>query len=97
VELFLQITLGVFLGSVSSRLLLDVWHSHREATTKAATKNVRREQEMVRQVQDQHIQALLKQTQNAPQPESDSPLDFAPDDRQYRRSDSIQTSRKISP
>jgi hypothetical protein len=81
VELFLQITLGVFLGSLSSQLVLDVWHGRHEASAKSTLKKVRREQERVREVQDQHIRALLKQTRNIHQP-TDPPLGFVADDVQ---------------
>jgi len=60
-KLTLQIALGVFLGTLSSQLIIDTWRSNQTNIAKQKEERVRAEQEKVRQEQGERIRALLLQ------------------------------------
>ncbi len=60
-KLTLQIAIGVFLGTLSSQLLIDAWRSNQINIAKQKEELVRVEQEKVRQEQGDRIRALLLQ------------------------------------
>jgi hypothetical protein len=59
VKLILQITLGVFLGTLASQFTINGWHTHQENIAKEAAEKLRAEQERIRFEQGEHIRALL--------------------------------------
>ena len=50
-KLTLQIAIGVFLGTLSSQLIIDTWRSNQTNIAKQKEERVRAEQEKVRQEQ----------------------------------------------
>ena len=60
-KLTLQIALCVFLGTLSSQLIIDTWRSNQTNIAKQKEERVRAEQEKVRQEQGERIRALLLQ------------------------------------
>ena len=82
-KLILQITLGVFLGTLSSQLLLDSWHSHQENIAKASAEKIRAEQQKVRMEQGERIRNLILKSRQGNLPNSKKlPEGFVPDDAQ---------------
>ena len=77
-KLILQITLGVFFGTVLSQLTIDGWRSHQEGIAKVAAEKLRAEQERARLEQGEQIRALLLQGRKSNAP----PAGFVPDDAQ---------------
>jgi hypothetical protein len=60
-KLTLQIAIGVFLGTLSSQLMIDAWRSNQINLAKQKEEQVRVEQEKLRQEQGDRIRALLLQ------------------------------------
>jgi hypothetical protein len=58
-KLILQITLGVFMGTLASQLTTNVWHARQENTAKTATEKLLTEQEKVRLEQGERIRSML--------------------------------------
>jgi hypothetical protein len=82
-KLVLQIALGVFLGTLSSQLLLDSWHSHQENIAKASAEKIRAEQQKARMEQGERIRNLILQSRQGSAPDSKKlPDGFVPDDDQ---------------
>lgn len=82
-KLILQITLGVFLGTLASQLTFDFWLSRQENITKEAAEKLRAEQERTRLGQGERIRALLMQHRQVNTPSvSKPPPSFVPDDIQ---------------
>jgi hypothetical protein len=82
-KLVLQIALGVFLGSLASILLLDVWQQHKATLLKAETDRVLAEQEIVRENQAKLLSNILQQgRQSNPAAAITPPVGFIPDDAQ---------------
>jgi cell division protein FtsL len=82
-KLVLQITLGVFLGSVASALLMDVWEQHKADLLKAETDKLMAEQVKVREEQANLISSILQQRgQSNPAAANVPPASFIPDDAQ---------------
>lgn len=82
-KLVLQIALGVFLGTLTSQLTIDSWHTHQEGIAKEAAEKLRVEQEKVRLEQGERIRALLLQGRQGNTPgASKPPPGFVPDDIQ---------------
>jgi hypothetical protein len=80
-KLVLQIALGVFLGMLSSHLVIDSWHTHQEVIAKEAAEKFRAKQEKVRMEQGDRIRTLLMQSrQNKTHGENKPPVGFVPDD-----------------
>ena len=75
-KLILQIALGVFLGTLTSQLFIDRWHSYREAIAKETIEHDQAEQEKVRSEQGERIRAMLLQGRQS----NPSSADFVPDD-----------------
>ena len=64
-KLILQITLGVFMGTLASQLTTKAWYARQENTAKIATAKLLSEQEKVRLQQGERIRSmLLKGDQN---------------------------------
>jgi hypothetical protein len=83
VKLLLQITLGVFLGTLSSQLVIDHWHAHQEEKAKQAAEKIRAERVKVRFEQGERIRSLLIQgRQRATTKANKAPAGFLPDDAQ---------------
>lgn len=82
-KLILQITLGVFLGTLASQFTLDVWHTRLEGIAKVAAEKLRAEQERVRLEQGERIRTLLLQSRQGNTPGASKPsAGFVPDDIQ---------------
>lgn len=81
-KLILQITLGVFLGTLASQLTVDGWRAHKENIAKEAAEKLRAEQEKVRLEQGERIRALLLQGRQGSASTSKPPTGFEPDDLQ---------------
>lgn len=84
-KLVLQITLGVFLGSLASQLAVDAWHARLDHMAKEAEEKLRAEEQKARDEQAERIRTLLMQggqRQNH-QPSVISP-GFVPDDAQQQ-------------
>ena len=80
-KLILQITLGVFLGTITAELTIDNWRNHQRELAKEASEKQRAKQEKVRLEQVEHIRALLGQgRQENTSAENKSLTDFVPDD-----------------
>jgi hypothetical protein len=81
VKLTLQIALGVFIGTLASRLIIDSWHTHQENRAQLETEKLRIEREKVRKDQGERIRKLLLENRqsNPPNPKK-LPDDFVPDD-----------------
>ena len=88
-KLILQIVLGVFLGTLTSQLVIDSWHSYQENMAKETIMRVRTEQEKVRSEQGDRIRAMLLQGRQS----NPSSGDFVPDDAKK----TTPPSRVISP
>jgi len=64
-KLILQITLGVFMGTLASQLTTNAWYARQENAAKIATEKLLSEQEKVRLQQGERIRSmLLKGDQN---------------------------------
>ncbi len=75
-KLILQIALGVFLGTLTSQLFIDSWHSYQKTIAKETIERNQAEQEKVRSEQGERIRTMLLQGR-----QSNRPLDgFVPDD-----------------
>jgi hypothetical protein len=80
-KLVLQITLGVFLGSLASQLAVDAWHDRWDRLSKEAEEKLRAEEQKARDAQAERIRVLLMQggkKQNFKP--GVIPPDFVPDD-----------------
>jgi DNA-directed RNA polymerase subunit E'/Rpb7 len=79
-KLIFQITLGVFLGSLSSQFVFDSWHRYQENISKQAAEKLQAEQEKVRLEQGERVRALILQSRQA---NTNKPAaGFIPDDAQ---------------
>lgn len=83
-KLVLQISLGVFFGSLASQFVMDHWHIYQDRLVKEAEEKVRLEEERARLEQGERIRALLLQSRQAKPSSSkgESPPGFVPDDAQ---------------
>ena len=81
-KLFLQITLGVFFGSLAALLTVDAWHQHREDIAKRATEKLRVEQENAYRKQAEKIRTLLQNRWRNESGANKPPPGFVPDDAQ---------------
>jgi hypothetical protein len=75
-KLILQIALGVFLGTLTSQLIVDSWHSYQKTIAKETIVRDQVEQEKVRSEQVERIRAMLLQGRQS----NPSSADFVPDD-----------------
>jgi hypothetical protein len=81
VKLILQITLGVFLGTMAAQLVIDYWHNHQQTLVKADLEKVRSERERVRTEQGERIRNLLLQSRQVnPSNKNEPEPAFVPDD-----------------
>jgi cytochrome oxidase assembly protein ShyY1 len=80
-KLVLQIALGVFLGTLTSAVTLEIWQLQRESEAKQVAENLRIQQEQVRHEQGERIRAMLLQGRKG---QEKSPDGFVPDDAQSR-------------
>ena len=81
-KLILQITLGVFLGTLAAQFTIDSWRTHQQAIVNKTAEKLRADQEKVRLEQGERIRALLLQGRagkNSPSTSS-PPVGFVPDD-----------------
>jgi hypothetical protein len=80
-KLVLQITLGVFLGSLASQFTVDAWHDHKASIAKEMAEKQQVKQEKIRKEQGERIRNLILQNRqgNFPSP-SKPPIGFVPDD-----------------
>ena len=82
-KLILQIALGVFLGSLSSSLILEAWHRHQAELAQAEVNKILAEQEKIGQEQANLIHSILQQGQQKnPGAAITPPPGFIPDDAQ---------------
>ncbi len=80
-KLILQITIGVFLGTLASQLTIDGWRTRQEDIAKEAVEKLRAEQEKARIEQGERIRALLLQGRQGNTSEANNPpAGFVPDD-----------------
>ncbi len=80
-KLILQITLGVFIGTLSSQFAFDSWHTYKENIAKEAKEKLLAEQEKVRLEKNERIRALFLQGRQ----ENTPPAGFVPDDAQVQK------------
>ena len=80
-KLIFKIAVGVFLGNLSSSLVMDNWHSYQENVIKQATEKRKAEQEKVRVEQGESIRAMFLQNhQINGSNQNKLPSGFIPDD-----------------
>ena len=80
-KLILQITLGVFLGTLAAQLVIDNWHKHQQTIAKANLEKIRSEQDRVRTEKGERIRNLLLQSrQVSPSIKNEPESVFVPDD-----------------
>ncbi len=79
-KLIFKIAIGVFLGSLSSSLVMDNWHSYQENIIKQATERHKAEQEKVRVEQGERIRAMFLQNHHDGSSQNKLPSAFIPDD-----------------
>ena len=86
-KLILQIAFGVFLGSLSSQLLTDLWHEHRQELAQQEAEKQRLQREKQREEQGEQIRQLLLKSKQFEQDRSTTkpPPGFIPDDAKQQR------------
>ncbi len=80
-KLFIQIALGVFLGTISAQLVLDRWHEFKRKQENAMAQHQLLEKEKARLAQADRIRAMLLQKRGDKTfGQSSLPPGFVPDD-----------------
>ena len=80
-KLILQITIGVFLGTLASQVIIDSWHTQQENMARLETEKFSIKREKIRKEQGERIRKLLLDNRQSSPPNSKKlPDDFVPDD-----------------
>jgi DNA-directed RNA polymerase subunit E'/Rpb7 len=82
-KLIIQITIGVFLGTLASQFVMDSWHQHQENINKTASEKLQAEQDKVRLEKGERIRAMILQSRQGNSSSTNkAPSGFVPDDAQ---------------
>ncbi|AAU91073.1 MULTISPECIES: hypothetical protein [Methylococcus] len=79
-KLVLQIAIGVFLGTLTSQSLVEVWRLHQERAARAAAEKIEAEKAKTRHELSERIRTLLMRGRQEHGDRPPLPPSFVPDD-----------------
>ncbi|MEW6037861.1 MAG: hypothetical protein AB1648_06400 [Pseudomonadota bacterium] len=83
-KLVLQITVGVFLGTLASQFTVETWRLHQEQAALAASGKIEAEKAKTRHELSERIPALLMRGRQESSGQPHIPPGFVPDDAETR-------------